>query len=304
MLTFYPTISAGELGKYAQIPSALLPVSSWAGAALRRQEKRGLPTDMVIGRIPVPTIPVCMTHVAADCGGFVATKKWGKYRYSPEQYVQWLDAIHPEWAARMDYCCENEITSGKPGIVRERQQLTTGMAYRLWDDYRDKPWVWVPTIQGWNVSDYIRHVGDMLPLIREMQEFYEARGQGHIFRVGIGTLCARASAEMIREVVMHVAKLMPGARLHLWGVKLGVFKSPIALPEQVVSADSAAWNGMFKTGRNAWKLSGYSQREWCFKVALPDNQAKLLAALSEPKRKPQLQPTQFSWLEEMQTAVS
>jgi hypothetical protein len=102
---------------------------------------------------------------------------------------------------------------------------------------------------------------------------------------------------------MQVSDLLPGIRLHLWGVKLGVFKSS-ALPEQVVSADSAAWNGMFRTGRNLWKQSGLSQREYCFKVALPDNQARLLVALSEPKRKPQRIPTQFSWLEEGQDATT
>lgn len=298
MIHFYPTVSCGELGKYAQIPGALLPVSSWAGYALRRQEQRGLPVDMVIGPIPVPKLPECLIHIAADCGGFVATKKWGKYRYTPEQYVEWLDALRPEWAAMMDYCCENEITSGRPGIVRERQKLTTEMAYKLWEDYREKSWVWVPTIQGWSVSDYVRHVGEMEPLIREMQAFYDERGQGHIFRVGIGTLCARASAEMIREVVMQVAELLPEAQLHLWGVKLGVFKSPVALPEQVISVDSAAWNGMFGHGRNLWKLTPYSQREWCFKVQLPDYQSRVLAALSEPKRRPQRLPTQFSWLED------
>lgn len=253
---------------------------------------------MLIGPIPVPKLPSCLTHVAADCGGFVATRKWGKYRYTPEQYVEWLDAVNPEWSAMMDYCCENEITSGRPGIVRERQNLTTEMAYKLWETYKDKPYVWVPTIQGWTVSDYVRHVADMEPLIREMASFYERRGQGSIFRVGIGTLCARASASMIREVVMQVAELLPGVQLHLWGVKLGVFKSPVALPEQVASVDSAAWNGMFGQGRNLWKLTPYSQREWCFKIQLPHYQAKVLAALSEPKRKPQRLPTQYSWLEE------
>lgn len=169
-ITFYPTVSCGEIGKYSLIETALLPVSSWAGYALRNQERRGLPTDMVIGRIPVPKTPACMTNIAADCGGFVATKKWGDYKYSPEQYVEWLDALKPTWAAMMDYCCENEITSGKHGVVRDRQQRTTGMAYRLWDEYREKPWVWVPTVQGWDVADYVRHVGEMKPLIEEMRE--------------------------------------------------------------------------------------------------------------------------------------
>lgn len=284
MIDFYPTVSCGEVGKYCNIERALLPVSSWAAYALRSQEKRGLQTDMVIGRIPVPKIPKGMLHVAADCGGFVATKKWGKYKYTPEQYVQWLDALMPEWAACMDYCCEDEITSGIPGVVQERQSMTTAMAHKLWEEYRGKPWVWVPTIQGWNIEDYTRHANEMLPLIQEMQAHYQSLGKGELFRVGIGTLCARASASMIRDVVTNVASILPDVPLHLWGVKLSVMQSAISLPDQVISVDSAAWNGMFHTGREKWKTSGMTQRQYCFEVALPAYEAKIHAALSTPKQ--------------------
>lgn len=157
------------------------------------------------------------------------------------------------------------------------------MAHRIWSQYRACSWTWVPTIQGWEVTDYGRHVREMRPLILEMQAYYQARGN-HAFRVGIGTLCARASSEMIRHVVGLVARELPGVPLHLWGVKLGVLKSSICLPEQVVSVDSAAWNGMFHTGRQAWKGSTYTQREWCFKVALPAYEAKIAAALQTPKQ--------------------
>lgn len=184
----------------------------------------------------------------------------------------------------MDYCCEDEITSGKPGVVRERQDRTTAMAHLFWQEYRDCPWVWVPTILGWSVPDYERHAREMKPLIDEMRAFYAARGQGHIFRVGIGTLCARASATMIQEVVLTVSHLLPGIQLHLWGIKLDAIKRGMALPREVSSVDSGAWNGMFRTGRTEWKLSGFSQREWCFKVALPRYEGKFNAALDVVKQ--------------------
>src|SRR5579863_5053187 len=270
-IVFYPTISYGEFGKYAHaVPRALLPVSSWAGAALRRTG--------CVATIPVPQIPPTMTDVAADCGGFVASFKWGgTYKYSPAQYVDWLGAwaTSPSWAAVMDYCCENEITSGKAGIVCERQEKTTAMTYHFWQSYRDIPWVWVPTIQGWEVTDYVRHAKEMKPIISEMHAHYS----NDIFRVGIGTLCHRASSAMIQDVVLAVAAILPDVPLHLWGVKLGLAQSTIAVPEQVVSVDSGAWNGMFGHGRQEWKLSPYSQREWCFKVALPRYEAKVLSAL-------------------------
>src|SRR6266571_5690805 len=275
-ITFYPTISKGELGIHAQhVTRALLPASSWAGPEVKRY-------GHVRKALPVPRIPPAMVDVAADCGGFVAMTKWkGEYKYSVEQYVAWLSGFTPKWAALRDFCCEDEITSGQPGIVRARQDATTMMALSMWGEYQSSPWAWVPTIQGWHTKEYHRHVQDMRPLITEMYQHY---GPDSAFRVGIGTLCARASASMIREVVTMVARELPGVPLHLWGVKLSVFKSPVALPEQVASADSAAWNGMFKTGRNAWKTSGLSQRKYGFDVALRNYEAKLYAALSQPKQ--------------------
>lgn len=285
MITFYPTVSKGEFGKYCNVPCALLPASSWAGYELK---EHGLDKNGLIRAIPEPNAAIVSRIVkkAADCGGFVATKKWnGNYIYTPEQYVARLRTWIPDWAAMMDYCCENEITTGNPGIVRKRQEQTTEMAHHFWNMYRSEPWAWVPTIQGWEVEDYKRHVREMKPLIREMQAYYLQRdGVSSEFRVGIGTLCARASAEMIRKVVIMVASELPGVPLHLWGVKLSVLQMPISIPQQVVSVDSGAWNGMWGKDRELWKRSPYTQREWCFKVALPEYQAKIQAALSYPKQ--------------------
>jgi len=275
MITFYPTISRGELGKYASnVQRLLLPASSWAADEVKTYGK-------VRHRLPVPRIPESVIDRAADCGGFVATRKWGNYRYTPEHYVEWLHGWQPHWAAMMDYCCEQPITQGRVEEVYRRQELTTKMSGYLWDTYRYTPWCWVPTIQGWDVEDYARHVVEMKPLITEMSAHY---GPTSAFRVGIGTLCARASAKVIREVVSLVASALPGVPLHLWGVKLSVMQSPIHLPAQVTSVDSGAWNGMWGHGRNLWKMTPYTQREWCFKVALPAYEAKIKAALLQPKQ--------------------
>lgn len=273
-LTFYPTISRGELGKYLKSSCVLLVASSFAADEVRKYGK-------VRGRLPVPSLPDFVTEKAADCGGFVATFKWGKYPYTPEQYVEWLYGWLPQWAAMMDFCCEDEITGGKPGIVRERQQKTTEMAYHFWSNCKDAQWCWVPTIQGWTVEDYVRHAQEMKPLIQEMQAYY---GKDSYFRVGIGTLCRRASVEMIHEVIREVSAILGDVPLHLWGVKLGLLQSPLALPEQVVSMDSAAWNGMFGTNREKWKQSGLGQRQYAHAVALPAYQEKVKRALSTLKQ--------------------
>ncbi|SRR5579884_758114 len=274
MLTFYPTVSRGEVNRYCAIPRILLVASSFAADEVRKY-------GMVRSALPQPHLSEMTVERAADCGGFVSTFKWGGYRYTPEQYVEWLEGWQPQWAATMDYCCEDEITAGAPGIVRKRQYLTTEMAHTFWTLFRYASWVWVPTIQGWEVADYVRHAREMRPLIEEMQAFY---GPLSAFRVGIGTLCRRASVAMIHEVVNAVSRELPGVPLHLWGIKLGALQAPVALPECVKSVDSAAWNGLFRTGRNEWKSSGLPQRRWIFDVALPRYQAKVEQALSVPKQ--------------------
>ena len=182
----------------------------------------------------------------------------------------------------MDYCCEDEITSGNDGIVRERQQRTSEMAYRFWRDYHDVPWSWCATVQGWHVEDYIRHARELKPLIWEM------KANGHPdFRVGIGTLCRRASAKMVQQVVQAVAEYLPGVPLHLWGVKLLVLQSAYAL-SNVISVDSAAWEGLMFSGRTEWEsvMGTMTQKEYAHKIALPRYQRKVEAALALPKTAP------------------
>src|SRR5258708_4120516 len=209
-IIFYPTISRGEAGKYldGSTTRVLLTASSYAADEVKKY-------GIVRKKITTPTLPESITDRAADCGGFVATFKWGGiYPYTAMQYVEWLHAWHPQWAATMDYCCEDEITTDQPGIVRARQDATTGMTYHFWHTYRDVSWVWVPTIQGWAIDDYVRHAQELKPLIDEMHVYYGAESA---FRVGIGTLCHRASVEMIRAVVLAVVAVLGEVDIHLWG---------------------------------------------------------------------------------------
>lgn len=265
-ITFYATMSCDHLRSYMADTPVLLPASSWSRIKMRK-----------------PNLPPHVRHVAADSGGFVATFKWGDYRYTPAEYVRWLRTFNPRWAATMDYCCEEEITGKNEGVVRFRQDRTTDMAHHFWEQYRDVPWAWVPTVQGWEVADYVRHARELKPLIDEMQ------AAGHPdFRVGIGTLCHRASAQMVRDVSRAVATELPGVPLHLWGVKLSVLQARYELP-QVVSVDSAAWDqaGFGRDGirtRDEQRALGMKQKEYAHKIALPRYLRKVEAALNRPKQ--------------------
>src|SRR5690348_16955833 len=169
--TFYATFDVDSLCSYIpEQTSILLPASSWSRKGMKR-----------------PSIPAHIVDVAADSGGFVASRIWGEYRYSLDQYVTWLRSFRPRWAATMDYCCEPELQQ----ITEDRQAKTTTNAREAWSRYRGEVWSWVPTIQGWTPDDYRRHASELKPLIDEMRAYYLARPGPSCWRVGIGTLCHR-----------------------------------------------------------------------------------------------------------------
>lgn len=262
---FYYTVSSDDIRPYMPDVPILLPASSFV-----QQRRNG---EYYLRK---PNLPEHVSRRAADCGGFVASRIWGEYRYSLAQYVEWLRSWSPQWSACMDYCCEPELEVE----TRERQDKTTANAWQAWNEYRDVPWVWVPTIQGLEPDDYRRHAREMKGLIREMQTFYADRP----FRVGIGTLCRRANEQMIRRVVNAVVDELGDVPIHLWGVKLGYLQSSIAMPEQIVSVDSAAWNSLFYRDRQKWKDSGLTQRRYTWGVAHGAYKKKVEEALSEPKQ--------------------
>jgi hypothetical protein len=276
-ITFYPTISRGEVSKYLSWPRVLLTASSFAAKEVHMHQR-------VRKCLPVPKLPACIVEKAADCGGFVATFKWhGIYPYSPEQYVEWLHSWRPNWAASMDFCCEPELAQ----VTRQRQEQTTEMAWHFWQTYRDVPWCWVPTIQGWTVADYRWHARQMKPLIEAMWVHY---GLESTWQVGIGTLCRRASMCLIREVASAVEEELGAVPLHGWGLKKKVLLDPISLLATFRSVDSAAFNGMWGAGRARGKTalkpngSHYTQREWSVGPALERYAADIQHGLANPKQ--------------------
>ena len=77
--------------------------------------------------------------------------------------------------------------------------------------------------------------------------------------------CRRNSVAEILSIVSHVAQVLPGLRLHLFGVKLAVLHRTGYLPEAVVSVDSAAWTSRF--GRHI-TVSSDEQRRTCRRCRL------------------------------------
>ena len=74
-------------------------------------------------------------------------------------------------------------------------------------------------------------------------------GEESFYRVGIGSLCGRDPL-LVREVI----GVLP---LHLWGSKLALLRTPLDLDE-VVSMDTAAWNGLWGPEHEARRNSALS----------------------------------------------
>jgi hypothetical protein len=284
LLQFYYTVSSKEVRPSMPPVPVLLSAASFA-----RQHKDGS-TYLV-----PPHLPDNIGTRGADCGGFTAAMRWnGVYRFTPIQYVRWLDSWLPQWAATMDMPCLSE-TLGDPSesLVRERQHCATEMAELFWYEYRCAPWCWCPTITGWHPSDYERHARELAPLIRAMFLYYSDPGwgdeeddeRGYPFRVGIGSLHGRAKPDFLLDVIQRVSAVIgKDIPLHCWGVKLRTLQAGVGLPG-VISLDSGAWNGLWGQEHERRRASGLTVVDYSWQVSHPAYDHKIKAALASPQQR-------------------
>lgn len=225
------------------------------------------------GSLRVRPFPRQARPTFCDSGGFVFASRNREYPFTCNDYLVWLMQMNPDYASVMDYPCEEEIAPDAEA-VRERQLRTITNARLLMG--ADVPWCWLPVIQGFHRDQYLRHVSDY-------QEADLVRPY-----MGIGSLCNRTSTQDIVEIVEAIAEALPGVRFHLFGVKLQIVESKVALPLQVTSADSGAWNGRFGTNINVFNAEaqqrGWSQAQTEIGWALPRYHAKITAALAQQKQ--------------------
>src|SRR4029077_10844037 len=306
MATFYYSfrprdIRPAEMGEMAALISA--------GGCIRT------PTKNNPERLIVPhRLPPHITDKAADCGGFKVMKKYqGIYPFSLEDYWTWLDACQPRWAAMWDYCCMATETGASlsPDQVQQNQRNTTDKAWEIWRTYRDTPWAWVPTIQGYTVQQYAQHARQMAPLIHEMWAYYQIWGyyeqfldstqepptmrRYRAFRVGIGSLVGRDHPIFVRQVVLAIQDILGSfLPLHLWGVKLRYLKSGQQM-KGVVSYDSGAFNKRFGKNLEVQKeeqeelMETQAQHLW--RKLQPEYADKVAPTLLLPTYQPLFPPT-------------
>lgn len=189
-------------------------------------------------RLPVATPG---RGLAVDSGAFMELDMFGKFRTSPEEYVDALLRYDDEicdlaWAAPQDMMCEPFMLVNTGLSIEAHQRATVANFLRLvelWPSSGHGDCPVMPVIQGWTIDDYVRCVG-----------YYEAAGvrlADDYEVVGVGSVCRRQGTAEIGEIFRTLAQLdLP---LHGFGVKTqGLAK----YGRWLCTADSMAWSAHFR----------------------------------------------------------
>lgn len=132
----------------------------------------------------------------------------------------------PDFVAPQDMPCEPAVRERTGLTTRQHIEITVENFVYLRENFPFIPWI--PVIQGWEPEDYLY-----------CAELYEAAGVrlADEYRVGIGSICRRASVPGIVRVIELFAGR--GYRMHGFGVKASAL--PV-IGHLLASADSYAWS--------------------------------------------------------------
>lgn len=192
------------------------------------------------------TFPRATCLWALDSGGFSELALFGNWQTTPQKYVRDITRYEQEignlqWAAIQDWMCEPFIIAKTGLSVQIHQQRTIQSYLRLKDLLPEMRFV--PVLQGWQPSDYERHI-----------EGYLTAGVD-LFKcplVGLGSVCRRQRTRPVHELVHNLKK--HGLKLHGFGVKIEGLRN---MCDNLASADSMAWSF---NARYDLPLSGHTHK--------------------------------------------
>ena len=172
--------------------------------------------------------------LALDSGGFVAMKRYGGYRWTPEQYLGLAQQLRPQWYAQMDFCCEPQIASDRKAVF-SRIDATVDHLVELEKLACERDMrMPMPVLQGWEPQDYCSG-----PIFDRPASLWPRV-------VGVGSVCRRHvhGPHGILAIVRALdAKCPEHVRFHLFGAKGTALDALVAeFPERIESIDSMAWN--------------------------------------------------------------
>lgn len=168
---------------------------------------------------------------ALDSGGFTELSLHGRWTISEVEYVAAVERFREEmpglaWAAPQDWMCEPAMRVRTGLTVQNHQDRTIRNYLALRMLAPDLPFI--PVLQGWEASDYERHV-----------EAYARAGVSLEAEplVGVGSVCRRQATSEIEGILHRLHR--GGLRLHGFGIKLTGLRR---YADTLASADSMAWS--------------------------------------------------------------
>lgn len=198
---------------------------------LFREEFRGVPLFISHNQMRKrKSMRGAVTEWALDSGGFTQLSKHedGWPRGCEEPYVEavyrYMETGTLAFASQQDWMCEPWLMHGR--TVREHQERTVSNYLRLRELAPELPWL--PVLQGWELGDYVTHVGTWLEAGIDLTTFP---------RVGVGSVCRRQATDDIGRIMGLLSE--GGISIHGFGVKKAGLKKYGHL---LGSADSMAWS--------------------------------------------------------------
>lgn len=180
-----------------------------------------------------------------DSGAFTEVSTHGGYRHSVREYAdaarRWVGVGNLQAIVAQDYMCEPFILRKTGLTVADHHRLTIERYDELLGE--DPGAHVLPTIQGFDPSDYGRHIDQ-----------YGERLKFGMW-VGVGSVCKRNGSPIdVLNVLSTIKVRRPDLRLHGFGLKRSAIQHS-GVRALLHSADSMAWSF-------AARKSGRSPNDW------------------------------------------
>lgn len=182
------------------------------------------------GKLPAQLTQEYVARAVENCIDFDSMSQF--YPWTVEEYHEWLSQYDFNWAAAMDYACE-EVYDPMHSVEEKIQKTVenTERHFELGPDYN-----LLPVLQGRSVDDYVKCY-NMLK---------ESSVDIPLTHVGLGTVCRISSSKEIVRTEREIRERCDDIEyIHGFGVKINAYK----LGATFESADSQAWVYPASNGR-------------------------------------------------------
>lgn len=174
--------------------------------------------------------PDVVGGMCVDSGGFTAARRYGRYPWPPAQYADFIRAVSRDvplaFAAIMDYACERGVD--RSVLATNQARIDATIANEIACRAADPDLPWLPVLQG-NTLDERAYDIERRRAIGLLPSDY----------AGIGSVCGRG-ARAARQVVRFYDSVLPGVKLHGFGMHIGALDDPVVMGA-LRSWDSYSW---------------------------------------------------------------